>query len=124
MPDPKLTDIAAALRRASPGRVPERIEVLDKGMPLYVVAGGKYIPLPDDIARHVIGFAMVMDYFDGYSISRCPNLSGWEVRLDFDEMADGGIAWEWDGFADEDHSNDPLLSLYAAWKFAKGIQDA
>jgi hypothetical protein len=108
MPDPTLTEIAAEIRKHAPGLLPTSIEVGDKRLWTFCAAETDMsVLLPDDIARHVLGFAMVMD--------RSPERDdlGWMV------MNQRGQTF---GFADRDHGGDPLLSLYAAWRWARGIE--
>jgi len=113
MPDhPTLTTIAAAIRRHSPGAVPESIRLLNGTTLVRDNAWGGHTVVHDDIARHVIGFAMVLDCYP----ERYDGRKGWLVNRPDDSPGEF--------FNDFDHNNDPLLSLFSAWKFAKGIADA
>lgn len=112
---PTLVDIAAAIRRNSPGVLPESLSFDGQRFGIGGVDHTGTIPtlaeMPDDIARSVLGFAMVMD---------CCAHRDW--------CADGSDIWwyvdQGEMFRDEDHSNDPLLSLYAAWLWGKGLSNA
>lgn len=118
-PTPSLVDIAAAIRRNSPGAVPESIAFDGHRFGIGGVDHTGTIPtlaeIPDDIASHVLGFAMVIALpflvRDERNGAMC-----WGI----DDPKDGVRTW----FADSDHNNDPLLSLFSAWKFAKGINNA
>lgn len=116
MPDhPTLTTIAAAIRRHSPGAVPDSIRLLNGTTLVRDNAWGGHTVVHDDIARHVLIAAMTLALpflvRDERNGAMC-----WGI----DDPKDGVRTW----FADSDHNNDPLLSLYSAWKCVKGIADA
>lgn len=103
-------DIAAAIRRVSPGALPESFHVLGEDLCFrrsacrsanILAIFDHYQTLPDDIAEAVLIAAMVQD----------ANLARWP----------GG---DWVGnqkaFNDADHGGS-LGACYAAWRFAKGI---
>jgi hypothetical protein len=110
-PTPSLTEIAATVRKHAPGAVPESIDIGDKRLWTFCAAETDMsVLLPDDIARHVLGFAMVMDCRAVRLL--CPG--GWDAMNETEGT--------WRTLLDEDHSGDPLLSLYAAWRWARGIE--
>lgn len=117
MPDtPTLVDIAAAIRRHSPGAVPESVVegvsklrwVQHRCIEADGTKSSIVHTLPDDIARHVLIAAMLMD--------TRPSIRCWGFIVD---RCDGKMI----PFRYEEHDHDPLLTLYAAWKFTKGIDD-
>ena len=111
MPDtPSLVDIAAAIRRHSPGAVPSGFHADNEHIWISAKQNQNCsMTPPDDIARHVLIAAMLMD--------TRPSIRCWGFIVD---RCDGKMI----PFRDEEHDHDPLLSLYAAWKFSKGISDA
>lgn len=123
MPDhPTLTYyIAAAIRKHSPGALPEAIgrengclTLTGKQTDGLDVDSIATLWLPDDITRHVLIAAMLCGgqiYRDVFGDSHC--WTAWQSHdrshlVSFDDKKDG--------------NNDPLLSLFAAWKFSKGIK--
>jgi hypothetical protein len=117
-PTPTLTEIAAEIRKHAPGAMPESLHTGPAGPGFFsesTTGREKLRLLPDYIARHVLIAAMVMDM----GVQR-----EWSI--------DGEAEYWWhayspaldDGkdFPDSDHGNDPLLSLYAAWRWARGIE--
>lgn len=112
-PTPNLVDITASLRRHSPGAVPKSFETDTNGslQCCGFCDSAPFQPMPDDIARHILGFAMVLD------CNAVRDTNGWGTHVPERDWCDRI-------FADADHNNDQLLSLYFAWKFAKGIADA
>ncbi len=101
-PTPTLTEIAATVREHSPGALPPHFrERPDYGFIQHSVLHCK---IDDDIARHVLIAAMVMDA----------------------EIDRPGTRWESfnpDGKSKTfpDGREPSLLSCYAAWKWARGI---
>jgi hypothetical protein len=117
MPDPTLTEIAADIRKHAPGLLPTSI--YDGGKHLWTRCATNpesFALLPDDTARHVLGFAMVMDQ----GIGRLPksDYDGWIVDTTLSDSVERTAKM----FLDSDHGNDPLLSLYDAWRWARGIE--
>ncbi len=120
-PTPTLTDIAASLRRHSPGALPVLGD--EDGRLCMIESSGRgeyaanwHVPLPDDIARHVLIAAMVMDCGAQRDWLQDKSTRWWYVtRKD-------GV--EEKSFEDKDHNNDPLLSLYGAWLWEKGLSNA
>ncbi len=121
MSDPTTTivSIAASLRRHSPGALPVLGE--EDGRLCMIESSGRgeyasnwHVPLPDDIARHVLIAAMVLDINPKRLLA-----DGWVVGV----AGPTGTLTHHEAM-DRDHNNDQLLSLYFAWKFAKGIADA
>jgi hypothetical protein len=109
-PTPTLTEIAAEIRKHAPGAMTPGLTIEDHyGIPTLHSFG---VYLHGDIARHVLGFAMVM----GGGISRFEEPHGWTAQIEEPESVTA------EHFLDSDHGNDPLLSLYAAWRWARGIQ--
>ncbi len=109
-------DIAADIRRVSPGALPESFQFDHLGRPCSLTPiedvhdsgdtdwGGSthiYNPVTDDIAEAVLGWAMVEDQHltrgDGY----------WCIKGER-------------GFHDADHGGS-LGAAYAAWRWARGI---
>lgn len=116
MPDhPTITDIAAAIRKHSPGVLPEKIDYLGSRYPLCMIdTKGEFVPLPDDIARHVLGFAMVLDG----KIHR--HDGAWVVVSE--EPFEGGRRWFSQlAFRDADHGGDALVALLRAWEHSRGL---
>jgi hypothetical protein len=122
-PTPTLTEIAADIRKHAPGALPESLHTGPAGPGFFsesTTGREKLRLLPDDIARHVLGFAMVMDLEDP---QRDKTEAVWFVYGPSGKVTNGGEPiHEARGFYDSDHSGDPLLSLYAAWKWARGIE--
>lgn len=113
MPEtPTLVDIAAAIRRHSPGAVPESIKI-DSRIRLRTCGTIMASEEIDDIARHVLIAAMVMEMDAARDTRARHSGATWRVRC----PKTGVYRVE----HDKDHNNDPLLSLYAAWRWARGI---
>lgn len=118
---PTLTDIAAAIRRHSPKALPVLGE--EDGRLCMIESSGRgeyaanwHVPLPDDIARHVLMAAMVLD---AKADRFAPCDDGWIVhRRRTDVPSD--TTHESKAFFDVDHGGS-LGACYAAWRFAKGI---
>lgn len=68
----------------------------------------------DDIARHVLGFAMVID-------CKAHRHDGAWVIVREEPFEGGRRRFSQDAFKDSDFGGDPLLSLHAAWRKGKGI---
>jgi hypothetical protein len=113
MPDPTLTEIAAEIRKHAPGALPTSI--YDGGKHLWTRCATNpesFALLPDDTARHVLIAAMVV----GGGISRFEEPHGWTAQIE------EPLSVTAEHFLDSDHGGDPLLSLYAAWRWARGIE--
>jgi hypothetical protein len=120
MPDPTLTEIAAEIRKHAPGALPTSI--YDGGKHLWTRCATNpesFALLPDDTASHVLGFAMVMDCrADRFA----PCDEGWIVHRRIINIPSDSTH-ESQPFFDPDHGGDPLLSLYAAWRWARGSSE-
>ena len=104
-----LADIAAEIRKHSPGALPES---LDDGKYDPVRLTMRYgVPLPDDIAETALRDAMTADIAPHAILIRTADA----YRLD---MRDGKRE-RW--FHDSDHGG-TLGACHAAWKFARGIK--
>jgi len=112
-----LSEIAAAIRRVSPGAVPKQFHERNGVMCVsYPGHESGLAPLPDDIARHVLMAAMVLD---AKADRFAPCDDGWIVhRRRTDVPSD--TTHESKAFFDVDHGGS-LGACYAAWRFAKGI---
>ena len=109
-----LADIAAALRKESPGRVPESLDYLGSKYPLCVVLKGKLTPIPDDIAAAVLIAVMVQDC---YIIHRDKCDSAWRSWIASNNPLSGRT------FRDSDHGGS-LGACYQAWRWSKGLPAA
>ena len=113
---PTLTDIAADIRKHSPGALPKSFDTslpppLD-GRCWIVDANLNTIPeCPDDIAEAVLIAAMVVDG----RVSRTPsyNPDGW---VSYRMFARDSVRI----FNDSDHGG-PLGACHAAWRWVKGL---
>ena len=100
-----LVDIAATIRKHSPGAMTESVYFDDDDVPCAICEdlGGVPIPIPDDIAEAVLIAAMVQDA----NLHRMP--TSW-----LDARVGGSHCF------DSAHGGS-LGACYAAWCFAKGI---
>ena len=114
MPDPALAEIAAVIRKHAPGALPGSLTEwngsLHSKLPSTDIDGKPryyHHPIPDDIAAAVLRDAMVRNGEMAYEYH------SWVAH-----NGQGG----WRQFSDSDHGNSSLLSCYAAWKWARGIE--
>ena len=108
-----LVDIAATIRKHSPGVLPESVVIVAgtilamRHTPVRETSGGisySVVMFPDDIAEAVLRDAMVRD---GLLLRAT---QAWWVVID------GSAHW----FQDSDHGGS-LGACWRAWRFAKGI---
>jgi hypothetical protein len=124
MPDPTLTEIAADIRKHAPDAITDSVFTLCGDVELVTVAtkSGTFRMLDrEKVARACLIAAMVMGGRAGSrSITRQYAVNEWEVSCK-QPYLDSTRA-ETKSFKDSDHGGDPLLSLYTAWRWARGIQ--
>ncbi len=109
-----ISEIARRIEELRPGTLPRLLSVGTESLWTNCADSPKFVArLPDDIARATLIGAMVM------ATKAARDSYGWGVMVDR-----SGDAWCDQVFNDSDHSDDPLLSLLAAFEAVYAKEDA